>query len=43
MTSHVGLDVSLAETSVCILEVDGAVRFEGRVKSTPDLRTSWGG
>ena len=36
MTSYVGLDVSLAETSVCILEADGAVRFEGRVKSTPE-------
>ena len=36
MTSYVGLDVSLAETSVCVLEADGAVRFEGRVKSTPE-------
>ena len=36
MTSYVGLDVSLAETSVCVLEADGAVRFEGRVKSLPE-------
>jgi transposase len=36
MTSYVGLDVSLAETSVCVLEAHGAVRFEGRVKSTPE-------
>ena len=36
MTSYVGLDVSLAETSVCVLEADGAVRFEGRVKSSPE-------
>jgi transposase len=36
MTSYVGLDVSLAETSVCVLADDGAVRFEGRVKSSPE-------
>ncbi len=29
MTSYVGLDVSLAETSVCVLGGDGQVRFEG--------------
>jgi transposase len=36
MTSYVGLDVSLAETSVCVLGGDGRVRFEGKVKTRPD-------
>ena len=36
MSSYVGLDVSLSETSVCVLEADGRVRFEGRVLSQPD-------
>ena len=36
MTSYVGLDVSLAETSVCVLDERGAVRFEGRVPSLPE-------
>lgn len=33
MTSYVGLDVSLAETSVCVIASDGSVRFEGKVRS----------
>lgn len=36
MTSYVGLDVSLAETSVCVLSGDGKVRYEGKVRSLPD-------
>jgi transposase len=36
MTCYVGLDVSLTETSVCVLEEDGRVRFEGRVSSRSD-------
>ncbi len=36
MTSYVGLDVSLAETSVCVLGGDGQVRFEGKVKTRPE-------
>lgn len=36
MTSYVGLDVSLTETSVCVLDEGGAVRFEGRVRSRPE-------
>jgi transposase len=36
MTCYVGLDVSLAETSVCVLEEDGRARFEGRVPSQPE-------
>ena len=33
MTCYVGLDVSLNETSVCVLDEDGTVRFEGRAPS----------
>ena len=36
MTSYVCLYVSLAETSVCVLDAGGDVRFEGKVKSRPD-------
>ena len=36
MTSYVGLDVSLNETSVCVLDNGGHVRFEGRVPSQPE-------
>ncbi len=36
MPSYVGLDVSLAETSVCVLDGSGRVRFEGKVKSRVD-------
>ena len=36
MPSYVGLDVSLAETSVCILDGSGRVRLEGKVKSRVD-------
>lgn len=37
MTSYVGLDVSLSETSVCVLDEHGTVRFEGRVPSQPEV------
>jgi transposase len=36
MESFVGLDVSLKETSVCILDKDGTRVFESRVASEPD-------
>ena len=35
MGMFVGLDVSLKETSVCILDQDGTRMFEGRVASEP--------
>ena len=35
METFVGLDVSLGETSVCILDKDGARIFEGKVASEP--------
>lgn len=37
MNSYVGLDVSLKETSVCIVDQDGVVVKEGAVLSDPDL------
>ena len=37
MTEYVALDVSLKETSVCILDASGAVVFEGRCPSQPML------
>ena len=35
MDQYVALDVSLKETSVCVLDANGAVAFEGRVPSDP--------
>lgn len=34
--TYVGLDVSLAATSVCVLDDSGAVVFEGKARSTPE-------
>ncbi len=36
MSYYVGLDVSLEQTSVCVLDDGGAVVFEGKVASTPE-------
>lgn len=35
MGTHVGLDVSLKETSVCILGDDGSRLFEGKAPTDP--------
>jgi transposase len=35
MSEYVGLDVSLEETSVCILDAAGSITFEGKVESDP--------
>jgi transposase len=35
MDTFVGLDVSLKETSVCVLNQDGTCVFEGKVASEP--------
>ena len=35
MDTFVGLDVSLRETSVCVLDEDGTRVFEGKVASEP--------
>jgi transposase len=39
MEQYVGLDVSLEETSICVLDQSGAVVFEGSVASTPQAIT----
>lgn len=36
MTHYVGLDVSLEETSVCVLEAAGSIVWEGKVASEPE-------
>jgi predicted NBD/HSP70 family sugar kinase len=35
MGQFVGLDVSVKETSVCVIDETGAVLHEGKVRSTP--------
>lgn len=35
MTEYVGLDVSLEETSVCVLDAAGRITWEGKVESEP--------
>lgn len=35
MEQYVGLDVSMKETSVCVLDQEGSVVFEGQVPSQP--------
>ena len=35
MSEYVGLDVSLEETSVCVLDAGGSVVWEGKVESEP--------
>jgi len=36
MQYYIGLDVSLAETSVCVLDETGEIAREAKVKSDPD-------
>ena len=36
MEKHVGLDVSMEETSVCVLDGGGNIVFEGKTSSQPD-------
>jgi transposase len=35
-SSFVGLDVSLAETAICVIDMDSAVRWRGRAASDPE-------
>ena len=35
MTQYVGLDISQAETSVCVIDESGSRLWEGRCLSTP--------
>ncbi len=36
MELYVGLDVSLKETSICVVDGDGEIRYEGSVISEPE-------
>ncbi len=36
MQKYVGLDVSMEETSVCVLDGGGNIVFEGKTSSQPD-------
>ena len=37
MEKYVGLDVSMEETSVCVLDGGGNIVFEGKTSSQPDV------
>ena len=39
MKQYVGLDVSQKETSVCVLDEEGRLVFEGKAQSTPGALT----
>jgi len=41
MTYFAGLDVSLEETSVCVLDGNGAVVREAKVSTDPEAIASW--
>ena len=41
MKQYVGLDVSLKEVSICVVDRDGAVIAEGKVATDPGLILSW--
>jgi transposase len=39
MEKYVGLDVSMEETSVCVVDGGGNIVFEGKTSSQPDALT----
>jgi len=41
MKHYVGLDVSLKEVSICVVDPDGIVIAEGKVATEPELILSW--
>ncbi len=41
MKHYVGLDVSLKEVSICVIDADGVVAAEGKVATEPALIVSW--
>ena len=41
MKHYVGLDVSLKEVSICVVDADGIVAAEGKVSTEPALILSW--
>ena len=41
MKHYVGLDVSLKEVSICVVDGDGVVAAEGKVATDPSVIVSW--
>lgn len=41
MLQYVGLDVSLAEVAICVVDEDGTIEFEGTAPSEPDAIADW--
>ncbi len=41
MKHYVGLDVSLEEVSICVVDADGSVIAEGKVATKPPEILSW--
>lgn len=41
MKYYVGLDVSLAETAICVLDADNIIVREGSASSDPDDIADW--
>ena len=41
MLQYVGLDVSLAEVAICVVDEDGTIEFLGTAPSEPDAIADW--
>ena len=41
MLQYVGLDVSLAEVAICVVDEDGTIEFESMAPSEPDAVADW--
>jgi transposase len=41
MKYFVGLDVSLKETAICLVDADGIIIAEGKTLSEPDAIAAW--
>ncbi len=41
MKHYVGLDVSLKEVSICVIDAEGVVAAEAKVSTEPALIVSW--
>lgn len=41
MLQYVGLDVSLAEVAICVVDEDGTIELEGTAPSEPDAIADW--